>query len=143
MKRTHYNTVLVVMRCEEVLCVEHNDIDCWPRQCQLTVTFLLYIYCRLYCMYAACGWFSMYVVLCMALYLQCVQKSEPPNILHWRVQTCPVLKKIKRAVTQKDLSYCHKISYDFIISLNRFLIVTNCCDRFQLPTWLAYYVWCT
>jgi len=67
------------------------------------------------------------------------KKWAPPNILHWQVQTCPVLNKIKHALAHKYLSYCHQISYDSIISFNRFSIFTNCCRRFQLPTWLAYY----
>jgi len=69
----------------------------------------------------------------------CPEKVSPPNILHWQVQTCPVLNKIKHALAQKYLSYCHQISYDSIIPFNRFSIFTNCCHRFQLPTWLAYY----
>jgi len=33
------------------------------------------------------------------MYIQCVQKKvSPPNILHWQVQTCPVLNKIKHAM---------------------------------------------
>jgi len=73
------------------------------------------------------------VFLVSTFYLQCVQKKvSPPNILHWQVQTCPVLNKIKRALGQKYLSYCRQISYD-----NRFSIFTNCCHSFQLPTWLV------
>ena len=72
--------------------------------------------------------------------IQCVQKKWAPlNILHWQVQTCPVLNKIKHALAQKYLSYCRQILYDSIIPFNRFSIFTNCCHRFQLPTWLAYY----
>jgi len=86
--------------------------------------------------------------------LQCVQMTRireeevcpekkwapPPIILHWQVQTFPELNKIKQhALAQKYLSYCRQISYDSIIPFNRFSIVTNCCHRFQLPTWLAYY----
>jgi len=67
----------------------------------------------------------------------CPKKVSPPNILHWQMQTCSVLNKIKHA--QKYLSYCRQISYDSIIPFNRFSIFTNCCHRFQLPTWLAYY----
>jgi len=82
---------------------------------------------------------SSYILNIMYL-LQCVQKKvSPPNILHWQVQTCPVLNKIKHALAQKYLSYCCQISYDSIIPLNRFSIFTNCCHRFQLPTWLANY----
>ena len=69
----------------------------------------------------------------------CPEKSEPPNILHWQVQTCPVLNKIKHALAQKYLSYCRQISYDSIIPFNRFSIFTNCYHRFQLPTLLTYY----
>jgi len=69
----------------------------------------------------------------------CPEKSEPPNILHWQVQTCLVLNKIKHALAQKYLSYCRQISYNSIIPFNRFSIFTNRCHRFQLPTWLAYY----
>jgi len=76
--------------------------------------------------------------------IQCVQKKvSPPNILHWQVQTCPVLNKIKHALAQKYPSYCRQISYDSILLFNRFSIFTNCCHRFQLPTWLAYYARCT
>jgi len=72
--------------------------------------------------------------------IPCVQKkSEPANILHWQQQTCPVLNKINRAVGQKCLSYCLRISSNSIVQLNIFSIFTNCCHRFQLPTWLAYY----
>ena len=74
------------------------------------------------------------------IFIQCVQKKvSPPNIWHWQVQTYPVLNKIKHALAQKYLSYCCQISYDSIIPFNRFSIFTNCCHRFQLPTWLAYY----
>jgi len=38
------------------------------------------------------------------------------------VQTYPVLNKIKHAVTQKHLSYCHQISHDFIYHLTDFRI---------------------
>jgi len=74
------------------------------------------------------------------VYTVCPEKSEPPpNILHWQVQTCPVLNKTKHALAQTYLSYCRQISYDSIIPFNRFSIFTNCCHRFQLPTLLAYY----
>jgi len=60
----------------------------------------------------------------VTLYVYSVsRKSEPPNVLHWEMQTCPVLSKIKRAVAQKYLSYCRQISYDSIIALNRFSIL--------------------
>ena len=48
------------------------------------------------------------------------KKWTPPNILHWQVQTCPVLNKINPAVAQKYLSHCCQISYNSIIPLNRF-----------------------
>jgi len=47
--------------------------------------------------------------------------------------TCPILNKIKRAVTQKYLSYWHHISCESVVPLNRFSIFTN----LQLPTWLT------
>ena len=67
------------------------------------------------------------------------RKKWAPKDLHWQVQTCTVLNKIKRAVAQKYLGYCRQISYDSIIMLNRLLVFTKCCHKFQLPTWLAYY----
>ena len=90
-----------------------------------------------------CSALSLFFVFTVQIYLLTyilwVQKKWAPNILHWPVQTCPILNKIKHAVAQKYLSYCCLISYNSIIPLNRLSIFTNCFHRFQLPTWLAYY----
>jgi len=53
-------------------------------------------------------------------------------MLHWQVQTCPVMNKIKHALAQKYLSYCRQISYDSIIPFNRFSIFTNCCPQISV-----------
>jgi len=105
----------------------------------LTSTYRDFIFTLLvFCIVDICTARPTRVVVGLAL--QCVQKKvSPSNILHWQVQTCPVLNKIKHALAQKYLSYCRQILYDSIIPFNRFSIFTNCCHRFQLPTWLAYY----
>jgi len=82
--------------------------------------------------------FSLYKYIYLLTYCGS-RKKWAPNILHWPVQTCPILNKIKHAVAQKYLSYCCLISYNSIIPLNRLSIFTNCFHRFQLLTWLAYY----
>ena len=69
----------------------------------------------------------------ITLYIQCVPKKWPPNVLLWQVQTCIALLIIKLAQALMYLDYCHQTVYKSIVPFSRFSIFTKCCQKGQLP----------
>jgi len=94
--------------------------------------------------YLDCTWFArnrqryFRVSSCLHCIYSVSRKKWAPKYFAFTSANTPRMYRTKLSVTKSILSYCRQISYDSIISLDRFSFSTNCCLRFQLPTLLVY-----